>query len=485
MAKKYALIYVCQKCAYRSTKWVGKCPECLEWNTMIEEEVDVTHGVSMGGAGSSGGTNVRSSSGALGSEGFFINHNNKGGGKLFKPVPIEEVSVEKQYRVASGIKEFDRVVGGGLVPGSVILIGGEPGIGKSTLLMELSGKLAQIDPDEIILYVSGEESLSQIADRSRRLGVLGKNFYVYHESNWQGIVEQIKKLKPKFFILDSIQTTVSAEILSAPGTISQIREVTYEVVNYSKANNMTSFIIGHVTKEGVIAGPKVLEHMVDVVIYFEGDQFGHYRLLRVIKNRFGNVNEVGIFEMSDQGLKEVRNPSQYFLDSSLQNAYGRSITTIVEGSRSLFVEIQALVIDNKYGNGRRTTQGIDHNRLAMLVAVIEKYFGINLGFHDIYVNVVGGLKLMTRDSDLSIIASILSSLRSRSIPTRIVFLGEVGLTGEVRNVPLMDMRLKEIEQMNYSKVFTSAKNIKTYSSKYGIEITGLVSAGQLQKLLFE
>ncbi|MBF0361913.1 MAG: DNA repair protein RadA [Oligoflexia bacterium] len=469
MSKKNSIVYTCQKCAYKSPKWLGKCPDCSEWNTFVEE---VSEGGTNTGTGNAGISALRNQEGS----------ENK---KNFGPKPINEIDISGYDRTKSGINEFDRVVGGGLVSGSVILIGGEPGIGKSTLLMELSGKLAKNDPGAIVLYVSGEESDSQIANRSKRLGVNEKNFYVFHESNWQVILNEIKKLRPKYFILDSIQTTVSTEIPSTPGTITQIREVTYEVVNYAKARNMTSFIIGHVTKEGTIAGPKILEHMVDVVIYFEGDQYGHYRLLRVIKNRFGNVNEVGIFEMGEKGLKEVPNPSQYFLDLSLRDAYGRSLTSIVEGSRSLFVEIQALVIDNKYGNGRRTTQGIDNNRLAMLVAVIEKYLGIPLIFNDIYVNVVGGIKLITRDSDLSIIASILSSLRSRCVDNATIFIGEVGLTGEVRHMPMIEMRMKEIEQMNYRRVVTSQKTAQMCEGKYDLQIIGISSARELEQVLFQ
>lgn len=475
MNKKYSIIYVCQKCSYRSPKWLGKCPDCNEWNTMLEE---VGEGLSVSKSrdpfSASGGA------GGIGNSGNRLNQY-----QPLKPIPVDQVVSQEQLRTKTGIGEFDRVVGGGLVAGSVILIGGEPGIGKSTLLMELSGRLAQQNKGSTVLYVSGEESMSQIAERSRRLGVNENNFLIFYESSWQNILVQINSLRPGFFILDSIQTTASADIMSAPGTVSQIREVTYEVMNYAKAHNMTSFIIGHVTKEGVIAGPKILEHMVDVVIYFEGDHYGHYRMLRVIKNRFGNVNEVGIFEMGEKGLMEVKNPSQYFLDLSLAHAYGRSLTTIIEGSRSLFVEVQALVIDNKYGNGRRTTQGIDNNRLAMLVAVIEKYFGINLSFHDIYVNVVGGIKLISRESDLCILASILSSLRSKCVDNNTVFIGEVGLTGEVRSVPMMEMRLKEVEQMNYKRVVTSSKTAKTFTGKVGIEIIGISSASQLQDILFD
>jgi DNA repair protein RadA/Sms len=335
-----------------------------------------------------------------------------------------------------------------------------------------------------VLYVSGEESSSQVASRSKRLGVSSTNFYILNETSWQNIVESLNKLRPEILVIDSIQTTVSSEIASASGTLSQIREVTYELMNYCKSQGVTCFIIGHVTKEGAIAGPKILEHMVDTVIYFEGDQFDQYRLLRVIKNRFGNTNEVGLFEMKEQGLKEVKNPSQYFLENTLEDAFGRSLTCILEGSRPLFVEIQALVVENKFGNGRRTTQGLDTNRLSLLVAVIDKYFEIPLSYNDIYLNVVGGMKLQGRESDLSVLASLLSSYYGKKIEDDTVFIGEVGLTGEIRTVPRIEQRLKEIQQLNYSRVITSHRSAREFSSQFSIKIQGIKKASELQDLLF-
>ncbi|MFZ4712884.1 MAG: DNA repair protein RadA [Bacteriovoracaceae bacterium] len=447
--------YVCQNCSYIAPKWLGKCPECGQWNSFLEEEKAVKGKINTIASRTDASERA----------------------KL-----IKEIEVEQYARIVTKIDEFDRVMGNGLVKGSLTLIGGEPGIGKSTLLMEISGRISELYPNDKVLYVSGEESEGQVASRSKRLGINTNNFYIFNETNWQTILEQIKSLKPKFFVLDSIQTTISHDIQSAPGTISQIREVTYEIMNYAKSTGTTCFIIGHVTKEGSIAGPKILEHMVDTVIYFEGDQFGQYRLLRAMKNRFGNTNEVGIFEMKENGLNEVKNPSQYFLDSSIKGAYGRSLTCIVEGTRSLFIEIQALVVDNKYGNGRRTTQGVDSNRLAMLVAVMEKYFGIPLSFSDIYLNVVGGMKLSNRESDLSMIASILSSHRSKPLPEDTVFIGEVGLTGEVRSVPMIEVRIKEMAQMNYKKLITSAKIAKEMKGKYAIEIVGINRADEIADL---
>ena len=456
MAKKSST-FICQSCSYQTAKWMGKCPECGSWNSFVEEsvvpakELDRAHKRT-----------------AQGSE---------------TPKLINEIVLEKQFRIVTGMSEFDRVVGGGVVPGSLILIGGEPGIGKSTLLTAVMGKLSCRHSESAVLYVSGEESVNQVAERSKRVGVNANNFYIYNETNWQKILEQINKLRPKFLVIDSIQTTSSSEIDSAPGSVSQIREVTYELMSHVKANGITCFVIGHITKEGAIAGPKILEHMVDTVIYFEGDQFGHYRILRAMKNRFGNTNEVGIFEMKESGLDEVKNPSQYFLDDELQGSFGRSLTCIIEGSRSLFVEIQALVVENKFGNGRRTTQGIDNNRVAMMVAVIEKYFGIPLGFNDVYLNVVGGMKLTTRESDLSIIASLLSSYRSKPLHVGTVFVGEVGLSGEVRSVPQMETRIKEMSQLSYKRVVTSQKTAKELAGKYDIEIVGIKSARDLDKLI--
>lgn len=454
---KIKTVFTCQECGYQSAKWLGKCPDCHQWNSFSEEET------------------IKPSKAAPKSI----------SGRESRPKTIGEVEQENVERYHTGIGEFDRVMGGGVTLGSLTLIGGEPGIGKSTLLMEVCGKLLDEYGKERILYVSGEESESQVAARSKRLGVGHSGFYIYNETNWQKILEQVKELKPKFLVLDSIQTTHSNQVDSAAGTLTQIREVTYELMNYAKAYDLTCFIIGHVTKEGQIAGPKILEHMVDTVIYFEGDQLGQYRMLRVMKNRFGNTNEVGIFEMQEKGLQEIKNPSQYFLEQSLPGSYGRSLTCILEGSRSLFVEIQALVVENKFAVGRRTTQGLDSNRVALLVAVIDKYLSIPLSYNDIYVNVVGGIKLTTRENDLSVIASLLSSYHATPVPTDTIFLGEVGLTGEVRSVPMMEMRLKEIAQMNYARVVTSKRAAEDFKGKYKLNLVGITKASELKQLLFQ
>lgn len=456
---KIKSVFTCQDCGYQTAKWLGKCPDCNQWNSFSEEE----------------SIKPVSSKGAPKSI----------AGRESKPKTISQIEVETVERYVTKIGEFDRVMGGGVTIGSLTLIGGEPGIGKSTLLMEVCGKLIDNYKNERILYVSGEESESQVAQRSKRLGVNNENFYIYNETNWQNVLAQVKELKPKFLVLDSIQTTHSNQVDSAAGTLTQIREVTYELMNYAKSYDLTCFIIGHVTKEGQIAGPKVLEHMVDTVIYFEGDQLGQYRMLRVMKNRFGNTNEVGIFEMQEKGLVEIKNPSQYFLEQSLNGSFGRSLTCILEGTRSLFVEIQALVVENKFAQGRRTTQGLDSNRVALLVAVIDKYFGIPLSYNDIYVNVVGGMKLTSRESDLSVIASLLSSYHNQPLDSDTIYLGEVGLTGEVRSVPMMEIRLKEIAQMNYKRVVTSKRAAADFKGKFKLEIVGIEKADELKKLLFQ
>jgi DNA repair protein RadA/Sms len=304
-------------------------------------------------------------------------------------------------------------------------------------------------------------------------------------TNINEIITTITATSPKFdlLVVDSIQTMFSPDIGSAPGTVSQVKAAAHELINLAKQHNIILILVGHVTKEGQLAGPKILEHMVDTVIYFEGDQFGQYRILRAMKNRFGNTNEVGIFEMKEHGLQEVKNPSQFFLDDHLGGSFGRTLTCIVEGSRSIFVEIQALVVENKFGNGRRTTQGLESNRLAMMVAVVEKYFALPLGFNDIYLNIVGGIKLQSRESDLSIIASLLSSYRMKSIDSGTVFVGEVGLTGEVRSVPMMEMRIKEMAQLNYKRVVTSLKTAKDLEGKFNINLIGIKEAKDLEKFL--
>jgi DNA repair protein RadA/Sms len=457
---KLTTIYICQTCHYQCVKWLGKCPECSNWNTLIEDVVSNEK--------VSEKSNARS-----------INF------KEERPRKINEVEFENKKRIPTQIKEFDRVVGGGLVIGSLVLVGGEPGIGKSTLLTSVLSKLSK--ENYSVLYVSGEESAAQVASRAKRLGVKEDKFLIYHEITWEKIEEHLKIIKPDFLVIDSIQTTLTNKLDSTPGTSTQIREVTFNIMNFCKTHNITCLIIGHITKEGTIAGPKMLEHMVDAVIYFEGDHTGNYRVLRSMKNRFGNTNEVGIFEMTENGLNEVTNPSQFFIEDHLPGAYGRSLSCLYEGSRGIFIELQALVIENKFGNGRRNTQGLDQGRLSMLVAVVEKYFSIPLSFSDIYVNIIGGIKLNNRDTDLAIIGALLSSFMNKAIGDSIVFMGEVGLTGEVRSVQNAEERYKEIDQMNYNVLVTSEKTavrLKEQYPKSKVNIVGIKEAIELKKMFF-
>jgi len=449
----------CTSCGQIASKWLGQCPSCSEWNTFEEELIEKEC--------------IQRS----------VNSKRSNTDKEH-PKKISEVVGVEYEKYFTGINEFDRVQGNGITKASITLLGGEPGIGKSTLLMEVCSALSNKYPQSNILYVSGEESSGQIAQRSKRLGVHDASFYILNETCWQDILIHIKTLKPRFFILDSIQTTVSSEISAMTGSVSQIKEVTYEIMNYAKANNLTCFIVGHVNKEGSIAGPKVLEHMVDTVISFEGDRLGQYRILRVVKNRFGDASESGIFEMSESGLKQIENPSKYFLDSSPLDAYGRSLSCILEGKRPLFVEIQALVVENKHGNPRRTTQGLDSNRLGLLIAVIDKYFQIPLSYNDIYVNIVGGIKSLGRETDLSVIASLISSFKEKKIESEVIFLGEVGLSGEVREVPMIEVRIKELEKLNYKQVILASASAKKLKNKFKIELCGISRANELNDLLY-
>lgn len=445
---KNSTSFVCIECGHQSSQWLGRCPDCQQWNTFSEESK------------------------------FAIK--TKDDRDANQARKISQISESLSTRTMSGIKEFDRVVGGGIVAGSLVLIGGEPGIGKSTLLTMLMGKLSK---SETVLYISGEESSSQIAQRMKRLKINNEKLLILNETNWLLIKDQIKKTKPKYIVLDSIQTTTSPEINSPAGSINQIKEVTFELMTNMKSQNITSFVIGHINKEGSIAGPKILEHMVDTVIYFEGDQYGQYRILRAIKNRFGNANEIGIFEMNENGLEEVENPAKYFIDEKQGEHHGRSLSCILEGSRTLFVEVQALVVENKFGSGRRTTQGIDSNRLAMLVAIIDKFLDIPISLNDIYLNIVGGVKIDTRETDLAIIVSLISSFKSKPAPCDVIFLGEVGLTGEIRGPHLMEARLKEVAQLNYRKIMTSQKVASKYQGRFNLELTGIQNISELRSFL--
>ncbi|MGK0368110.1 MAG: DNA repair protein RadA/Sms [Thermoproteota archaeon] len=421
MKKKEKQSFECEECGFKTVNWMGKCNSCSQWNTLVQTELS------------------------------------KFSKKYIRPSKVKklsEITKDDSSKFLIGMAEFDRVVGNGLTKGSLTLIGGEPGIGKSTLLMSVASKILS-SPKFKVLYISGEESESQIAQRAERLKIYSENLLILNEKSWKVIDEAIKEVKPDFLVLDSIQTTIHTDIQAVAGSISQIREVTSELMDVAKNRMITVLVVGHVTKDGAIAGPKVLEHMVDTVIYFEGDQTGQYRILRSIKNRFGNTNEIGLFEMKENGLNEISNPSKYFINNSCEKLFGKSITCIIEGTRPIFVETQSLVVDNSSGNGRRYTQGVDSNRLSILIAIVEKYFGLPLMNNDVYINVVGGIRLSSRDSDLSLLVSLLSSYFSKSVDNKIIFLGEIGLTGEVRGFNLLEKRLNEIQMMNYKTVVLS------------------------------
>ena len=418
--KKIKTTFFCQNCGHQSAKWLGKCPSCGEWNQFVEEEVrDVSPGGSL--------------------ETWFNE----------EPISIDIIEADEKDRLLTGIAEIDRVLGGGIVGGSAMLIGGDPGIGKSTLLLQVMQNLA--GSGLVALYVSGEESATQIKLRGKRVGASSKNLMVLVEVSLENILKHIKEINPGIVVIDSIQTVYSSALTSAPGSVSQIREAAGRLILMSKKTGIPIFLIGHVTKEGAIAGPKILEHMVDTVLYFEGDSGHAFRIVRNVKNRYGPTNEIGVFEMRESGLVEVSNPSAFFLSERPEGAVGSVVVPSMEGTRPVLVEIQSLVSENTFGIPRRTTIGVDRNRVSLLAAVVEKVCGLHLGNHDIFINVAGGVKLDEPAVDLGIVSSMMSSFLDRSIDSGIVVCGEVGLTGEVRGVGRMDERIKEASRMGFNR----------------------------------
>lgn len=447
--------YVCQNCDYQQPQWTGKCSQCGAWNSfeIIQSETK------------------RKNSNLIEDE--------------VPPQALVDICDAEVSHIKTGISELDRVLGGGIVEGCLCLLAGEPGAGKSTLLLSMVSHYARARPDEKILYISAEESLAQVASRAKRIGVKEKNIYFYHQTSWQCMLGHFKKIKPSLIILDSIQTTVSQEVSSAPGSLSQIKEVTFELMNYVKESNASCFVIGHISKDGGIAGPKMLEHMVDTVLYFEGEQLGNYRMIRAIKNRFGNTNEVGLFEMGADGLVSVRNPSIYFLDKSSTQYIGKSLSMIVEGSRPLFLEIQALVIENKHGQIKRIAQGVETIRVTMLIAIMEKYLNISLIHNDVYLNIVGDLRHSGRETDLSIVVSILSSFKNIKIESGLLFLGELGLSGELRAVSKLETRLKEMSLMGYKKAVVSKQCTVDCKNTFGVHLIALEHLQDIERGFFK
>ncbi len=430
--------YVCQSCGYQSPKWVGRCSECHGWNTLVEERV-------------------------------VAPPRGKGAPRASRaPVALDAVPADAEERIPTGLGEFDRVLGGGIVQGSLVLLGGDPGIGKSSLLMQASASLAQRGT---VLYVSGEESAAQVKLRARRFGIGGGNILLLAETDLGTVIEAIRRTKPLFTVIDSIQTMSSDVIGSAAGGVAQLRECTARLLEVAKGDDVPIFLVGHVTKEGAVAGPRVLEHIVDAVLYLEGERFHAFRILRATKNRFGSTDEVGVFEMGESGLREVANPSEVFLEERTRNVPGSVIVPTVEGTRPLLVEVQALVTPTSFGLPRRTVNGADPQRVAVLLAVLAKRAGLSLGTHDVYVNIVGGLRVREPAADLGLAVSLASALRDRAADPRTVFLGELGLGGELRRVQRVAARLKEAQRLGFARAVVPQASLADLNGT-GLEVVG-------------
>jgi DNA repair protein RadA/Sms len=446
---KLKTIFICQECGYESAKWLGKCPACNEWNTFAEEtQMPISKETSTAAA---------------------------------KAISLNEVNVVDEQRYKTGIEEMDRVLGGGIVKGSLVLIGGDPGIGKSTLLLQVC---KSVNLGLKVLYISGEESTRQIKMRADRLEVDSQNIFIISETNLDIILATINEEKPNIVIIDSIQTIFSPDVTSAPGSVSQVRESTAKLMKMAKTKNISTLIVGHVTKEGAIAGPRVLEHMVDTVLYFEGERHLSFRILRAVKNRFGSTNEMGVFEMKDIGLVEVTNPSELFLSGRPENAPGSVIISTIEGSRSMLVEVQALVAQSNFGMPRRMATGIDYNRVIMLMAVLEKRVGMQLQNFDGYVNVIGGMKIEETAADLGVISAIASSFRNKPISSDMVILGEVGLAGEVRSISYVEKRIIEAKKLGFKTCIIPKSNFKGLKIPDGIEVIGVNSVSEAANIIF-
>lgn len=431
MAKGKAVsAFFCQNCGYESSKWMGQCPACHEWNSFVEEPVIKSPHAT--------GQSVR---------------------RVDRPpVSIDEIKGDKEERFTTDIEEFDRVLGGGIVPGSLTLVGGDPGIGKSTLLLQVCKQLSNTGRE--VLYISGEESLSQIKMRADRIGTFQKQFRLLTEINLDIIAQTVKKEKPDVVVIDSIQTMFNEQVNAAPGSVSQVRESTAVLLQLAKGENIAILIVGHVTKEGTVAGPRVLEHMVDTVLYFEGDKQDIYRILRGVKNRFGSTNEIGVFEMEEGGLREIKNPSEYMISGKPQGASGSVVTCCMEGTRPMLMEVQALVCDTNFQIPRRQATGCDFNRMNLLIAVIEKRIRIPLGHEDAYINFAGGMKITEPATDLAVVMALVSSYKNTPVDDKMIVFGEVGLSGEVRGVSMVKQRVLEAKKMGYTSCMVPYTNYK-------------------------
>lgn len=449
MAKGKKSIFFCQNCGHEEAKWLGQCPACKEWNTFVEERID---------SGITKGTTVAARA---------VHE--------AKVVPLTEVTADDDTRSETGIKELDRVLGGGIVPGSLVLVGGDPGIGKSTLLLQVCQRMAQMKK---ILYISGEESQAQIKLRANRMGNFTSSLLLLCETNLGIIRSVIEKERPELVIIDSIQTMYSEDVTSAPGSVSQVRESTNVFMQLAKGLCIPIFIVGHVTKEGTVAGPRVLEHMVDTVLYFEGDRHASYRILRAVKNRFGSTNEIGVFEMRQSGLVEVENPSEYMLSGKPENASGSVVACSMEGTRPILLEIQALVCRTNFGMPRRTAAGTDYNRVNLLMAVLEKRLGMSLGNCDAYVNIAGGIKMNEPAIDLGIVMALVSSYRNRPIDEKTIVFGEVGLSGEVRAVNVPEQRVAEAKKLGFETCILPEVSLKMVKEIQGIRLVGVKTVNE-------
>ncbi len=439
---KNKTIFVCNECGYESAKWLGKCPACNSWNTFFEQKIVETKS----------------------------SNNNLNDGKINTPQKLNSYVASEKVRTSTGFGELDRVLGGGLVKGSLILLGGEPGIGKSTLILQICNK---VKGEGNVLYVSGEESAEQIKLRADRLGINNEDILFLGETNIDIVTQSILNINPKLVIIDSIQTMYSEEITAAAGSVSQVREITSQIMRVCKSREITTIIIGHVTKDGTIAGPRVLEHMVDTVLYLEGERYFSYRILRGVKNRFGSTNEIGMFEMREEGMTEILNPSDVLISEREDNPAGSCVVSCIEGTRPILVELQALTAQTVFGYPKRTANGIDFNRLALLIAVMEKKAGLNLGNQDVYLNVVGGLKINEPSIDLGIILVTASIFRNITIPKDVVIMGEVGLTGEVRRINFIEKRLREAEKLGFKTCIIPESNKKVLKDKFKLDIIGV------------
>lgn len=451
MAKGKKTIYFCQNCGHEEGKWLGQCPACKEWNTFVEERVTVAK---------SSAVKER---------------------QALQVVPLAQVETEAEERISTNIEELDRVLGGGIVPGSLILVGGDPGIGKSTLLLQVCQQLSE--KEKKVLYISGEESLRQIKLRAQRMGDFTDHLLLVCETNLELIKGVIEREKPETVVIDSIQTMYSEEVGSAPGSVSQVREATNTLMQLAKGLCITIFIVGHVTKEGTVAGPRVLEHMVDTVLYFEGDRHASYRILRGVKNRFGSTNEIGVFEMRQDGLREVKNPSEFMLDGRPENASGSVVACSMEGTRPILLEIQALVCESNFNMPRRTAAGTDYNRVNLLMAVLEKRIGYRLANYDAYVNIAGGIKINEPAVDLGIVMAIVSSYKNRPLDESTLVFGEVGLSGEVRAVNMPEQRVAEAKKLGFQTCILPAVSLDSVKTIKGIRIIGVKNINEAIQLI--